>query len=51
MILSLLLFVTEPALAEGDQEMFQPQCEFTRALNNLDSPVVAEEPPNVEKSK
>ena len=50
MILSLMLLLSEPAHASGDQEMFQTQCELTRQLSDLNQEVtvVTEEP---EKSK
>ena len=50
MFLSLILALSEPAIASGDQEMFQTQCELTRRLSDLNRPVadVTEEP---EKSK
>ena len=35
MFLSLILALFEPAVASGDQEMFQTQCELTRRLNDL----------------
>ena len=50
MLLSLVLLLSEPAVASGDQEMFQTQCELTRRLSDLNQEVavVTEDP---EKSK
>ena len=42
MILSLLLLLSEPAVASGDQEMFQTQCELTRRLRSLNQQVIPE---------
>ena len=50
MILSLLLLLSEPAVASGDQEMFQTQCELTRRLSDLNQQV-AVDTENSEKSK
>ena len=44
MILLLTVLVGSPSLADSGGEMFEEQCEFTRRLNALNSPVVADAP-------
>ena len=54
MFLSLILALSEPAIASGDQEMFQTQCELTRRLNSLNQqviPQVADVPEDLDTSK
>ena len=51
MILLLALLVGSPSLADSGGEMFEEQCEFTRRLNSLSAPVVADAPTESENSK
>ena len=51
MILLFALLINSPSMADSGGEMFEEQCEFTRRLNSLTTPVVADAPTESENSK